>query len=70
MATELDFCRSLLEKFLKFYDANKAPYIEIFLEPVDEIADDAPGYYTKIKRPMDITTMATNLNNGAYIDIW
>lgn len=66
MATELDFCTHLLEKFLKFWDTNKAPYLEIFLDPVDEVEDNAPGYYTIIDSPMDLATMATKLENGDY----
>ncbi|KAG9586990.1 hypothetical protein KCU77_g4315, partial [Aureobasidium melanogenum] len=68
MATELDFCIHLLEKFLKFWETNKAPYLEIFLDPVDEVEDHAPGYYAEISRPMDLSTMATKLVNRAYTD--
>ncbi|KAH0365825.1 hypothetical protein KCU65_g5860, partial [Aureobasidium melanogenum] len=68
MATELDFCVHLLKKFLKFWETNKTPYLEIFLDPVDEVDDNAPGYYTTITSPIDLATMATKLNNGAYSD--
>lgn len=66
MATELDFCVHLLEKFLKFWETNKAPYLEIFLDPVDEVEDHAPGYYATISSPMDLATMATKLGAGVY----
>ncbi|KAH0034557.1 hypothetical protein KCU78_g2237, partial [Aureobasidium melanogenum] len=68
MATELDFCVHLLVNFQKFWETNKAPYLEIFLDPVDEVEDYAPGYYATIGRPMDLATMATKLENRAYAD--
>lgn len=68
MASELDFCVHLLEKFLKFWETNKAPYLEIFLDPVDEVEDHAPGYYAMISSPMDLATMATKLEAGSYAD--
>ncbi|KAG9686174.1 hypothetical protein KCU95_g179, partial [Aureobasidium melanogenum] len=68
MASELGFCVHLLEKFLKFWETNKAPYLEIFLDPVDEAEDHAPGYYAMISSPMDLATMATKLEAGAYAD--
>ncbi|KAG9567650.1 hypothetical protein KCU71_g3481, partial [Aureobasidium melanogenum] len=68
MSTELDFCVHLLVKFRKFWETNKAPYLEIFLDPVDEVEDHAPGYYAEIGRPMDLATMDTKLGNGAYAD--
>ncbi|KAH0376691.1 hypothetical protein KCU92_g9672, partial [Aureobasidium melanogenum] len=68
MTTELDFCVHLLVKFRKFWETNKAPYLEIFLDPVDEVEDHAPGYYAQIGRPMDLATMDTKLGNGAYAD--
>jgi transcription initiation factor TFIID subunit 2 len=68
MATELDFCRHLLQKFLGFWNSNKAPYLEVFLQPVDEVRDNAPGYYETVPEPMDLATMGTKLTNGLYVD--
>jgi hypothetical protein len=68
MATELDFCRYLLDKFHAFWESNKAPYLEPFLQPVDEVNDFAPGYYTTVEQPMDLSTMRTKLTNGLYAD--
>lgn len=68
MATELDFCNYLLQKLLGFEREGKAPFLEVFLQPVDEVAHNAPGYYRTITKPMDLDTMATKLRNGRYID--
>jgi transcription initiation factor TFIID subunit 2 len=68
MATELDFCRHLLQKFLGFWNSNKAPYLEVFLQPVNEVRDNAPGYYETVPEPMDLATMGTKLTNGLYVD--
>jgi hypothetical protein len=68
MATELDFCRYLLQKFLGFWNSSRAPYLGVFLQPVDEVQDDAPGYYGAVKQPMDLATMGTKLTNGLYVD--
>jgi hypothetical protein len=68
MATELGFCLHLLQKFTAFWQNNKAPYIEPFLQPVNEANDNAPGYYAQIRQPMDISTMRARLNNGLYTD--
>lgn len=32
-------------------------FSQFFKEPVDEVRDGAPGYYTVIKKPMDLGTM-------------
>ncbi|KAI9278501.1 hypothetical protein BDA99DRAFT_8605 [Phascolomyces articulosus] len=37
-----------------------------FLQPVDEELDGAPGYYTAIKKPMDLGTIRTKLEKGDY----
>jgi hypothetical protein len=68
MATELDFCRHLLDKFDAFWESNKAPFLEVFLQPVDEVNDMAPGYNAMIDEPMDLSTMDTKLTNGLYAD--
>jgi transcription initiation factor TFIID subunit 2 len=68
MATELDFCRYLLDKFHAFWESNKAPYLEPFLQPVDEVNDFAPGYYAMVRQPIDLSTMRIKLTNGLYAD--
>ncbi|KEQ85367.1 Bromodomain-containing protein, partial [Aureobasidium pullulans EXF-150] len=37
-----------------------------FLRPVDEVRDNAPGYYARIRQPMDLATMRTKLEGGRY----
>jgi len=68
MATELDFCNHLLQKLLGFERDGKAPFLRAFLQPVDEVENNAPDYYSTIKDPMDLDTMATKLANGLYAD--
>lgn len=55
-----------MQKFLGFLRQGKAPFLGVFLDPVDEVEDDAPGYYGIIKKPMDLTTMNDKLSNGLY----
>jgi transcription initiation factor TFIID subunit 2 len=68
MATELDFCRYLWNKFEAFWDKGKAPYLEPFRQPVDEVRDNAPDYYTTIRTPVDLRLMDVKLRNGLYAD--
>ena len=42
------------------------PVSEMFLEPVDPIRDLAPDYYKTIKKPMDLSTVQSKLDNGIY----
>ena len=68
MATELDFCNHLLQKLLGFERDGKAPFLRAFLQPVDEVVNNAPGYYNDIDTPMDMGTMGTKLAIGLYAD--
>ena len=38
----------------------------LFLEPVDPVALNIPTYFEVIRRPIDISTMRTKLESGAY----
>lgn len=40
-----------------------------FLAPVDPVALGIPSYFTVVKNPMDISTLAENLKNGKYSTI-
>jgi len=63
----------LVYKFAKHviqhFQNSKAAYVQPFLTPVDQEADDAPAYYTIIKRPMDLFTMLLELESGKYHNI-
>ncbi|KAK4176199.1 hypothetical protein QBC36DRAFT_12761 [Triangularia setosa] len=60
---ELRFCDEVLTELrkTKYYDCNGA-----FLQPVDVVALQIPTYYKVVKKPMDLSTMATKLHNGEY----
>ncbi|KAK0736525.1 hypothetical protein B0T21DRAFT_411700 [Apiosordaria backusii] len=60
---ELRFCDEVLTELrkTKYYDCNAA-----FLQPVDVVALQIPTYYKVVKKPMDLSTMATKLHNGEY----
>lgn len=64
--SELAFCSHLLAKYEDFWLKSKAPYVGPFLRPVDEVRDNAPGYYGRIRQPMDLATMRTKLEGGRY----
>lgn len=66
MATELDFCSHLMQTYDDFWHSDKADYLGPFRQPVNEVADNAPGYYRIITDPMDLDTMRNNLSNGLY----
>lgn len=51
-------CKTLLANI------KRMPEAFLFLAPVDETY--APGYFDVVKHPMDLSTMETKLNNGAY----
>ena len=40
-----------------------------FRRPLDTRVDDVPGYYKKIKHPMDLGTLRKNFISGAYNSI-
>ncbi|KAG9747719.1 hypothetical protein KCU73_g7277, partial [Aureobasidium melanogenum] len=68
MASELDFCLHLVDKYLGLWFKGRANFVGPFREPVDEVQDNAPGYYTEIKSPMDLATMRNKLASGLYTD--
>jgi bromodomain-containing factor 1 len=62
-ATELRFCKELL------VEVQKPKHYSItnpFMIPVDPVALNIPNYFTVIKRPMDISTVAKKLDEGNY----
>lgn len=62
-ATELRFCDEVINNLKKpKYAALAAP----FLHPVDPVALGIPNYFSVIKKPMDLTTIHTNLQKGHY----
>jgi bromodomain-containing factor 1 len=62
-ATELKFCKEVLVEIQKpKYYAFTSP----FMVPVDPVALNIPNYFTIIKKPMDISTVAKKLDEGNY----
>lgn len=62
-ASELKFCEEVLAEMQKYkYQAFSGP----FLHPVDPVALNIPHYYTIIKKPMDLSTVADKLKSGVY----
>jgi Bromodomain len=59
----LQACRKIID-FLKNHKQSG-----IFMEPVDPVALNLPTYFEVITRPMDITTLSDNLENGLYSKI-
>ncbi|KAI8141998.1 hypothetical protein BJV82DRAFT_616718 [Fennellomyces sp. T-0311] len=53
-------CRRILGKIQRHKSAL------VFLQPVDEELDGAPGYYKIIKKPMDLGTIRSKLEKGEY----
>lgn len=43
--------------------------IGAFLEPVDPVALNIPGYFDVVKNPMDLSTVSQKLQNGQYSSI-
>lgn len=56
-------CRGIIS----FLENHK--HANIFLEPVDPIALNIPTYFDIVKRPMDISTLSKNLEQGLYSKI-
>ena len=62
-ATELKFCKEVL------VEIQKPKYYQLttpFMVPVDPVALNIPNYFTIIKKPMDISTVAKKLEEGNY----
>lgn len=47
----------------------RQPNSAVFAEPVDPVALKIPTYFSVIKHPMDISTLASNLEKGLYSKI-
>ncbi|GBB94997.1 hypothetical protein RclHR1_02460017 [Rhizophagus clarus] len=60
---ELNFCRSVLRELKK---KTHWPYAYPFYEPVDDEKLGVPDYYKVIKRPMDLATINSKLENDQY----
>jgi hypothetical protein len=62
---EMDFCRGLIERMIRgpgFWTRLVGP----FKHPVDPVVDNVPNYFDVVKHPMDLNTIRTKMNNGAY----
>ncbi|KAK0545629.1 hypothetical protein OC861_005196 [Tilletia horrida] len=59
---DLTACRNCLKKL------RESKHAALFLHPVDPVRDRAPNYFSVIKRPMDLSTMANKLDAGLYKD--
>ncbi|KAE8452864.1 hypothetical protein EG329_013136 [Mollisiaceae sp. DMI_Dod_QoI] len=62
-ANELKFCEEILTELNK---AKYREFVSAFQQPVDPVALNIPHYFTIIKKPMDLGTMAQKLREGAY----
>ena len=47
-------------------DLIRMPISQPFRQPVDPVLDNAPNYFEKIKKPMDLSKVKQNLNAGVY----
>ena len=65
LSPELRFYEEVLSEVRKsrYYDIN-AP----FLQPVDPVALNIPAYHKIVKKPMDLSTMATKMSGGEYLN--
>eukprot|EP00543_Licmophora_paradoxa_P005523 CAMPEP_0202442058 /NCGR_PEP_ID=MMETSP1360-20130828/1543_1 /ASSEMBLY_ACC=CAM_ASM_000848 /TAXON_ID=515479 /ORGANISM="Licmophora paradoxa, Strain CCMP2313" /LENGTH=872 /DNA_ID=CAMNT_0049057301 /DNA_START=30 /DNA_END=2648 /DNA_ORIENTATION=- len=56
-------CKSVVDYLERIKDSS------LFMEPVDPVALNIPSYFDIVKRPMDISTLALNLEKGVYSKI-
>lgn len=62
-SVELKWCEEALNEMEK---SKYLSFSSAFMTPVDPVALQIPNYFTIIKSPMDISTVAEKLHNGAY----
>ncbi|KAJ3342193.1 hypothetical protein HDU93_002983 [Gonapodya sp. JEL0774] len=60
---DLNFCRSLLDH------VKSQAAAAIFQNPVDPVRSNIPSYPTIVQHPMDLSTLASNLEQGRYINV-
>jgi bromodomain-containing factor 1 len=60
---ELQFCEKVIKELMA--DKNRG-YNAYFLEPVDPVFHRIPNYFSIIKKPMDLGTIAKKMANGEY----
>jgi hypothetical protein len=58
--TPWDACLQITQQFID------RPLNIFFLQPVDPEADGLPDYHSRIRRPMDLTTVKTKLQTNSY----
>ncbi|KAG8920123.1 hypothetical protein FRC01_000907 [Tulasnella sp. 417] len=61
-AADRKMCERVLDKLFKHHHAR------VFGQPVDPVRDNAPGYWEKIKTPMDLSTIREKLKRHSYAD--
>lgn len=64
---KLEYCADLLGRMISgpgFWTRIVGP----FKEPVDPVRDEVPDYLTKVKKPMDLTTMKSKMDRHEYAD--
>ncbi|KIO26946.1 hypothetical protein M407DRAFT_233870 [Tulasnella calospora MUT 4182] len=61
-AADRKMCERVLDKLFKHHHAR------LFGQPVDPVRDNAPGYWEKIKTPMDLSTIREKLKRHSYPD--
>lgn len=62
---QLRFCHKLLNEL---YRPKYSSFVYPFYEPVDTVKFEIPHYHKIVKKPMDMATMLTKLNNTEYPD--
>lgn len=62
---QLKFCHKLVNEL---YRPKYSSFAYPFYEPVDTVKLEIPHYNKIVKKPMDMATMLTKLNNGEYPD--